>query len=68
MDFVSVPNYFTAEKCSAPDTAPEESPAKGPRLHIIAVHPTRRMLFVPGAGGEKSPAVTSQVHIVVYYT
>ena len=33
---------------------PDESPAKRPRLQDT----TRRKLFVPGAGGQASPAVT----------
>lgn len=43
---------------SATDTMPDESPAKRPRLQDSAVYTTRRKLFVPGAGGQASPAVT----------
>ena len=43
---------------SATDTMPDESPAKRPRLQDTVVHTTHRKLFVPGVGGQASPAVT----------
>lgn len=51
---------------SSTDTMPDESPAKRPRLQDTAVHTTRRKLFVPGAGGQASPAVTVSDKVEIY--
>ena len=42
----------------ATDTMPDESHAKRPRLQDTEVHTTHQKLFIPGAGGEASPAFT----------